>query len=238
MAFSFHSPFPSHFPSFTRSLPTPQHSAAHVKAFGGSTGSDATVITKSLGRELKEISRKRMGTPSYLWRPRLAPFATSGCPFYLPERGWARNRPPPRSQGLKVRCICCLFPSFFAVKKFNLAAYIWAPVEGSGASLLPIHPHAPYRSAPPRVLYPEGPELVQGGYGPHFGLCALTACPYMLPPSAVALKGPEPLIRHGVQGSASPPPPQMKAVQGFRRGRVRKPPPDPNGDQGSAYPLP
>ena len=86
-----------------------------------------------------------MGTPSYLWRPRLAPFATSGCPFYLAECGLVLNWPPPRSRGLKVRCHCDLSPSFLAVKKFILAAYIWAPVEGSGALLFPVHPHAPHR---------------------------------------------------------------------------------------------
>ena len=72
-----------------------------------------------------------MGSPSYLLRPRLVPFATSGCPFYMPERGWARNWPPLWSRGLKVRCYCNLLPSFFfAVTKFILAAYIWAPAEG------------------------------------------------------------------------------------------------------------
>ena len=160
------------------------------RPLGGSTGSDAEVITKSLGRELKEVSRKRMGTPSYLLRPRLAPFATSGCPFYLPERGWVRNWPPPLGRGDYRYFAIATFPALlFAVKKFNLAAYIWAPVEGSGASLLPIHPHAPYRSAPPRVLYPEGPELVQGVHGPHFGLCASTACPDMLRPAPSRSKG-------------------------------------------------
>ena len=94
--------------------------------------------------------------------------------------------------------------------------------------LSPIQPHAPYFRRSARVLYPEGPEPVQGGCGPHFWPLRVDRMPRHAPPSAVALKGPEPFIGQGVQGSAYPPP-QMKAVQGFRRGRVRKPTPTPRG---------
>ena len=85
-----------------------------------------------------------MGTPSYLWRPRMAPFATSGCRFYMPERGWARNWPPSVAGTKGTLHLRPFPPSFFAVKKTILAAYIWAPVEGSSALLFPVHPHAPY----------------------------------------------------------------------------------------------
>ena len=51
------------------------------------------------------------------------------------------------------------------MKKTILAAYIWAPVEGSGALLFPIHPYAPYQQAPPSAVALKGPEqmTVQGG---------------------------------------------------------------------------
>ena len=144
-----------------------------------------------------------MGTPSCLMGPRPAPFANFGLPTLHAGEGLGSKLAPPSVAGTKGTLHLRSFPpSFFAVKKTILAAYIWAPVEGSGASLLPIHPHAPYRSAPPRVLYPEGPELVQGGCGPHSWPLRVNRMPLHAPPSAVALKGPEPLIRQGVQGSA------------------------------------
>ena len=101
-----------------------------------------------------------MGTPSYLWRPRLAPFATSGCPFYLPERGWAQNSPPLLVAGTQGTLLLRRFsPFLLAVKKSTIAAYTWVPVEGSGALQFPFTHMPPIASAPPRVLYPEGPEL-------------------------------------------------------------------------------
>ena len=75
---------------------------------------------------------------------------------------------PPSVAGTKGTLLSQPFPLFIlAVKKFILAAYIWAPVEGSGALLFPFTHMPPIEDAPPRVLWPEGPELVHGGYGPH-----------------------------------------------------------------------
>ena len=155
-----------------------------------------------------------MGTPSCLMRPRPAPFANFGLPTLHAGEGLGAKLAPPLVAGTKGTLLLRPFPLFLlAVKKSITAAYIWASVEGSGALPFPIQPHAPYRSAPPRVLYPEGPELVQGGCGPHFGLCASTACPYMLRPAPLRSKGLSHLSAKGSRGQHTPP--SMKAVQGF-----------------------
>ena len=103
-------PFPFFFPIYLHSPgPSRPHSIRPPTSRPwGATG---------FGAEVRGTLRKRMGTHSYLLRPRLAPFATSGCPFYLPERGWARNWPPPRSLGLKVLCYCDLSPSSLCCEK-------------------------------------------------------------------------------------------------------------------------
>ena len=132
-----------------------------------------------------------MGTPSYLLRPRLAPFATSGCPFYMLERGWAQNWPPPRSRGLKVTLLLRPFPpSFFAVKKSILAEYIWAPVEGLWRVAIPGSPTCHLLQMLRQGSYTlKGQSCYTAATAHISGLCESTACPYTLCPAPLRSKG-------------------------------------------------
>ena len=67
-----------------------------------------------------------------------------GLPILLAGEGLGAKLALPSVAGTKGTLLSRPFPSFFAVKKFNLAVYTWAPVEGSGALPFPIQPHAPY----------------------------------------------------------------------------------------------
>ena len=176
-----------------------------------------------------------MGTPSYLLRPRLARFATSGCPFYLPERGWARNCPPPRSRELKVHCYRDHSPLSLLWKNSTSPCTLGPLWRALARCHSPFTHTPPISDAPPRVLYPGGPELLHGGCGPHSWPLRVDRMPRHAPPSAVALKGPELLIRQGVQGSAYPPP-SNEGGAGVSKGQGSQTPPHPNDVQGSATP--
>ena len=71
-----------------------------------------------------------MVTPSCLMQPRPAPFANFGLPTLHAGEGLGSKLAPPSFAGTKGTLLLRPFPSFFAVEKTILAAYIWAPVEG------------------------------------------------------------------------------------------------------------
>ena len=87
-------------------------------------------FAESLGSDMQEIQRKRMGTPSYLLRPQIA-LRNFGLPILLAGEGLGAKLAPPSVAGTKGTLLLQPFPRFFfAVTKFILAEYIWAPVEG------------------------------------------------------------------------------------------------------------
>ena len=166
-----------------------------------------------------------MVKPSCLMRPRPAPFANFGLPILHAGEGLGSKLAPPSVAGTKGTLHSRPFPLISLLWKKPTSPWTFGPLwRGSSALLSPIQPHAPYFRRSARVLYPEGPELVQGGCGPHFWPLQVDRMPLHAPPSAKALKGPEPLILQGVQGSAYPPP-QGRLWRGFEGAGFANPPP-------------
>ena len=75
------------------------------------------------------------------------------------------------------------------MKKFNLAAYIWAPVEGSGALLFPFTHMPPSEVLRPGSYTLKGQSWYMADTAHISGLCESSACLDTLRPEPSRSKG-------------------------------------------------
>ena len=131
-----------------------------------------------------------MGTPSCLMRPRPAPFANFELPTLHAGEGLGSKLAPPSVGGTKGTCHRNLFPLFICCEEIEPRCGHLGPCGGALARCYPPFSHMPPISdAPPGSYTLKGQSFNKAAAAHIPGLCASTACPYMLRPAPSRSKG-------------------------------------------------